>query len=509
MFILDMLGEIVNTVTPLKMAVMFGSVMLGIVFGVLPGLTATLAVALLSTVTFNFPQDVALISLIGCYVGAVYGGSQSAILIGIPGTAAAAATVRDGHQLAKQGRAGEAIANATLASGIGTIFGLVAMMLMMPVMVSVALQFTSVEFFLLAVFGVLICGSLTADDLPAKGWIAGIIGLLISTVGIESIQGYNRFTFGVPELMGGIEFVPVILGAFAIPQIVRGIRDLNSKNTETMKISRIWPDLKFISSCKGLIARSGLIGVGIGAVPGVGEDVAAWSSYDATRRVSKDSETFGKGNMRGVLAPEVAANSCIGGAIIPVLTLAVPGSPPAAMLLGAMWLHGLRPGPMLAIENPQVISQIGAFLFWAAIAMVVGGLIMARFTVLALRVPPALFLPMVAVVSVIGSYALGLNLFNVGLMFAFGAVAYVLEEMKYPVAPLVIGLILGNMADVGLRRALLTSKGDLMPFIERPVALIFMLLIAYSLFGGSKIVKRGFAAIGRLVFWKKTKHTES
>jgi putative tricarboxylic transport membrane protein len=499
MYLFDMLTEIVNTVTPIKMGVMFASVMMGVVFGVLPGLTATLAVALLSTVTFNFPQEIALISLIGSYVGAVYGGSQSAILIGIPGTAAAAATVRDGHLLAKQGRGGETIANATMACTIGTIFGLVVMMLMMPVMTRLALQFTSVEFFLLAVFGVLICGSLTADDLPAKGWIAGIIGLLISTVGIESIQGYSRFTFGSPELMGGIEFVPVILGAFAIPQIVRGIRDLRAGESPRLSVGKLWPDFRFISSCKALIARSGLIGVGVGAIPGVGEDVAAWSSYDAARRASREPETYGRGNMRGVLASEVAANSCIGGAIIPVLTLAVPGSPPAAMLLGAMWLHGLRPGPMLAIESPYVISQIAAFLFWGAIAMCICGLALARITVLALRVPAAIFLPMVAIVSVLGSYALGLNLFNVGLMFGFGVIAYIFEEMEYPVAPLVIGLILGNMADVGLRRALLTSHGDLLPFVERPIALIFVLLIAYSLFAKTAWMRRGLNALRRLL----------
>ncbi|GMG83145.1 tripartite tricarboxylate transporter permease [Paralimibaculum aggregatum] len=496
MYIFDMLHEIAGMLSPVPMLVMFASTALGIVFGVLPGLTATLAVALLSTITFRLSQETALIALIGAYVGAVYGASQSAILIGIPGTSAAAATVRDGHRLAKQGRGGEAIANATFASMIGTIFGLVVMMLVMPLMVRLALQFTSIEFFLLALFGVLICGSLTSEDMAAKGWIAGILGLLVSTVGIETIQGYNRFTFGVPELMGGIEFVPVILGAFAIPQIVRGLRDLDPQTAGRLEIGKLLPDFGFLRRCKALIARSGLIGVGIGSIPGVGEDIAAWASYDAAKRADDDPDSFGQGNMRGVIAPEVAANSCIGGAIIPVLTLAVPGSPPAAMLLGAMWLHGLRPGPMLASENPEIIAQIGAYLFWGAIAICVCGLILVRLTVLALRVPASIFLPMVAVVSVLGSYALGLNTFNVMLMFAFGAVAYLLEEMKYPVAPLVIGLILGNMADVGLRRALLTTQGDVLAFLERPVALVFLGLILLSLFGRAGWLK-GLIGAGR------------
>ncbi|MCK0209729.1 tripartite tricarboxylate transporter permease [Starkeya koreensis] len=495
MYFIEFLHQVVATVTPIKMGILFGGVMLGIIFGALPGLTATLAVALLSTVTFNLPTDVAIIALIGAYVGAVYGGCQSAILIGIPGTSAGAASVRDGHQLAKQGRAGETIANATLGSALGTIFGLTMMLLVMPLMVALALQFTSIEFFLLAVFGVLICGSLTSDDLPAKGWIAGILGLAISTVGIETIQGYSRFTFGVPELAGGIEFVPVILGAFAIPQIIRGLRDSDGRLERSTLLSKVWPDFKFLGKCKMLIARSGLIGVGVGAIPGVGEDVAAWSAYDATKRAAKDPETYGRGNMRGVVAPEVAANACIGGAIVPVLTLAVPGSPPAAMLLGAMWLHGLRPGPMLAIESPEVIPQIAAFLFWSAIAMAICGLAMARLSVLVLRLPPFIVLPMVAMISILGSYSLGLNVFNVYLMFGFGLLAFVLEEMEYPVAPLVIGLILGQMADIGLRRALLSAHGDVFSFFERPLALVFMALILYSLFGRSRIVRQAFGAV--------------
>jgi copper ion binding protein len=262
-------------------------------------------------------------------------------------------------------------------------------------------------------------------------------------------------------------------------------------------------EFKFLSRCKMLIARSGLIGVGVGAIPGVGEDVAAWSAYDVTKRTARDPETYGRGNMRGVVAPEVAANACIGGAIVPVLTLAVPGSPPAAMLLGAMWLHGLRPGPMLAIESPEVIPQIAAFLFWSAIAMAICGLAMARLSVLVLRLSPSIALPMVAMISILGSYSLGLNVFNVYLMFGFGLLAFVLEEMEYPVAPLVIGLILGQMADIGLRRALLSAHGDILAFFERPLALVFMALILYSLFGRSRLVRHAFGTIFGL-FRRKT-----
>lgn len=477
----DFIYEIWAIATPLNLAVMAMSVTLGIVFGALPGLTATLAVALLSTVTFTLPVSIAMIALVGAYVGAIYGPSHASILIGIPGSAAGAATALDGYQMARQGRAGEAISMATIGSVTGTILGLFALIALSPPLIELALQFTSVEFFLLALFGVLICGSLTSPDMPAKGWIAGLIGLLMAAVGLETIQGYPRFTFNVPELAGGIDLVPVILGGFAIPQILRVIRDLDRQSGEEMRVNSLWPRWRDLWRNKTGIARSGAIGVGIGVIPGVGEDIAAWAAYDAAKKFDADPDSFGKGNVTGVICPEVANNACIGGAIIPVLTLGIPGSPPAAMLLGAMNLHGVRPGPMLSFESPHFIPQIGAMLFWAALGIGVIGLAMARISVLVLRMPTAVLMPSVAFLAVLGSWALGLNLFNVYLMLGFGLLVYVLEEMGYPVAPLVIGVLLGTMADVSLRRALLGSGGSLLPFVTRPVALVLFFLILLSL----------------------------
>lgn len=473
--------EIYALATPINMAVLFGSVITGIIFGALPGLTATLAVALLSTVTFSLPVEVAMMSLIGAYVGAIYGPSHSSILMGIPGSAAGAATALDGYALAKQGRAGEAIATATVASVIGTVLGLFALIAISPVLVALALNFTSVEFFLLALFGVLICGSLTAPDMPVKGWIAGLFGLLASSIGIETIQGYQRFTFGIPELAGGIDIVPVILGGFAIPQIIRVLRDVHLGERLASSVGSLWPRWGLIARSKMCIARSGAIGVGIGVIPGVGEDIAAWSAYDAAKKADRDPESFGKGNVTGVIAPEVANNACIGGAIIPVLTLGVPGSPPAAMLLGALNLHGVRPGPMLSFEFPSFIPQMGAMLFWASIGILICGLTMVRLSVLVLRIPVAMLMPIIAFLAVLGSYALGLNIFNIYLMLGFGIVVYFLEEMGYPVAPLVIGVLLGGMADVSIRRALLGSLGSIEPFYTRPLALILIGLIILSL----------------------------
>jgi putative tricarboxylic transport membrane protein len=499
MYIETFLNEFIALATPMNMAIMAAAVVMGMLFGALPGLTATLAVALLSSVTFGMSTELAMVALIGAYVGAIYGPSHTSILLGIPGTAAGAATALDGHILAKQGHGGEAIASATVASVIGTIIGLIAMILLAPTLIDLALQFTSAEFFLLALFGVLICGSLTSPDMPAKGWIAGVLGLLVAAIGIETIQGYQRFTFGIPELAGGIDVVPVILGGFALPQVFRVLRNIDRQKSTVARISGLMPRWGTIWRSKFGIARSGVIGVGIGTIPGVGEDIAAWASYDVAKKFDKDPDSFGKGNIRGVICAETANNACIGGAIIPVLTLGVPGSPPAAMLLGALNLHGVRPGPMLAFEFPNFIPQMAAMLMWASIMILFLGLAMARISVLVLRMPAAVLMPSVAFLAVLGSYALGLNTFNIYLMFAFGIAVYLLEELGYPVAPLVIGVILGNMADTSLRRALLGSHGSLEPFYTRPVSLVLLALIILSLSLQSRWVRGGIgSAWGRI-----------
>ncbi len=476
MYLDEFVYQLVALLTFSNILTLFGSVLLGIVFGALPGLTATLGVALLTSVTFGMPTDIAMISLIGIYVGAIYGGSHPAILLNIPGTAAAAATAMEGYYLCRSGRAGEAIATATVTSFIGTVSGVLAMLVFIPLLSMLASNFTSVEYALLAFFGVMICGSLTSPDTPVKGWIAGLLGLLISSVGIDPIQGYYRFTFGIPELFEGIKVIPVILGGFAIPQIIATLRPKEYQPIPS-ELSHLKPNWRIVKNKLALTIRSGMMGVGVGSIPGVGEDVAAWMSYDTAKKLSKESDQYGKGTIEGVIASETANNACIGGALIPLLTLGVPGSPPAAMLLGAIFLHGVRPGPLLPIEFPDFIPKISAILALASLTMLVCGLVITKLTVRVLKMPVAILMPFVAFFSVIGSYALGLNTFSVYLMFGFGILAYWLTEMGYPIAPLVIGVILGPMADENLRRALLASDGSLWPFIDQPIARVLTILI--------------------------------
>jgi putative tricarboxylic transport membrane protein len=473
---------------PMNVAILFGSVLLGIIFGAMPGLTSTLGVALLTALTYGMDTATAMVCLLAIYVGGTYGGSYASILINIPGTAAAAATALDGYPLACKGEAGRAIGLTTTASAIGTSISMLFVVSISPIISYFALQFTSFEFFLLAFFGILISGTLTSPDLVIKGWISGFLGLFMACVGRDLLQFYPRFTFGFSELDSGVEVVPVLIGAFGIPQIIQVLKE-RFHIGETQKLQRILPEIGTVVRNIPAIIRSALIGVGIGAVPGIGEDIAGWVSYGTAKNTSKHPETFGKGELKGVLASETANNACVGGAQIPLLNLGIPGSPPAAMLLGALMLHGVTPGPMITFEHPTFISEVAAILLLSSLAMWVTGMLLAKQVVKVLRIPPQIFMPIIGMLCVIGSYSLGLNIFNLYLMLPVGIVCYFLTEMGYPIAPLVIGVILGPMADENLRRALMVSQGSFLPVFTRPVSLILFLIIVWTVFSQFQFYK--------------------
>ncbi len=466
--------------SPSNIILLIGASFAGIIFGALPGLTATLGVALLTTLTYGMDVNTALIALLGLYVGAIYGGSYPAILINIPGTAAAAATSLDGYPLALKGQGGRALGLTTTASLIGTLMGILVLVIAAPWVAKMALQFTSFEFFLLALFGILISGTLTSPDLVIKGWIAGLLGLAVSTIGRDPLQFFPRFTFDMPNLDQGLEVVPVLIGAFGIPQVIRALRNKESLGA-MQDFGRILPEWSTLFRNRKNISRSSMIGIGIGAVPGIGEDIAGWVSYGAAKNTSSHPETFGTGEPEGIIASETANNACIGGALIPLLTLGIPGSPPAAMLLGALMLHGITPGPMIVVEDPDFLIEVTAILVLCSIAMWVNGMFLAKQVVKVLSIPAPIFLPVVTLMCILGSYALGLNIFNLYMMVLVGLIAYFLGEMQYPISPLVIGVILGPMADENLRRALMVSEGSLMPFLERPVSILLLLVIVLVL----------------------------
>ncbi|MEO8411156.1 MAG: tripartite tricarboxylate transporter permease, partial [Propionivibrio sp.] len=403
----------------------FVAVQLGIIFGMLPGLTATVGVAILTALTFKWDPGNAILVLVGIYVGAIYGGSRTAILLNIPGTPASAATCLDGFPLSQTGKAAEALGLATTSSFLGSMVGLVALAFLTPLLADTALKFKSYEIFWLGVFGVAICGNLTAATDPLKGWISGILGILLSFVGMEAIQGYGRFTFGVSELMAGFSIIPVLVGTYALVEILCNLADLETPAMVT-QIGRVLPRIKDVARNWVNIVRSGLIGVFIGIIPGVGENIGSYVAYDFAKRASKTPEEFGKGSIEGLIASETANNAVVGGALVPVLALAIPGSPPAAVLLAALFLHDVRPGPLLMIEQPMYIYTFSAMFGLATIAMFVLGIGIVKPLLRILRVKRTILMPIVFVLCMVGTYAISGRMFDIQVMIAF------LSSMKSP-----------------------------------------------------------------------------
>ena len=461
--------------SPTILALAFGSSLLGIVIGALPGLTATMGVALMTTLTLGMEPSTALLILICTYVGAIYGGSRSAILLNIPGTPASAASCLDGYALAKQGLAGKAMGIATSGSVIGTWIGMLFLALLTPVLGEFALDFGSYEFFWLAMFGVVISGNLTGED-PLKGWISGFLGLLLAMVGQESIHAFPRFTYDVPDLIGGFGLIPALVGAFGFAEVLSAMRDRPLAFTVSA-VDSILPRIADIVRYWRTIIRSGVIGTFIGVVPGVGEDVAAWTSYAAAKRASKEREEFGKGSVEGLMAAETGDNACVPGSVIPVLTLAVPGSAPAAVLLAAMLIHGVRPGPTIMLENPTFVYEVVAMMLLASLGILFFGLLLSRPLAAILTVPRLYVMPVVFVLCTVGSFAIASRVYDIWVMLGFGILGYILRRQNYPLAPLVLGLVLGDLLDKSFRRGLVLSDGSLVPFLTRPISMILWLLI--------------------------------
>lgn len=476
------LEALLTVLTPINLFTLVLSTAAGLMMGVLPGLSATMAIALLTGLTYNFSHEAALIALLGVYVGAVSGGCQSAILLNIPGTPASAATALDGFPLARQGKGGLAIFVATTASCLGTLISVVFVLTLTPLLTSISLMFTSWEFFLLSIFGILICGAITGQGKAIKGWISGIIGLMVAQVGYDRINMFPRFSFDNVNMMGGLQLIPIMIGLFGFPEIVRAFKI--EKNKQILNLSKFHMKDGFKIIKKNLLAiiRSACIGVGVGVIPGVGEDVGGWLSYWATKTFTKNPDpAFGEGNVKGIASAETGNNACIGGAIIPVLSLAVPGSAPAAVLLAALLMHGYRPGPLLLRDFPDVVYKIGVYLIFASIAMWLLAQLMSKVTVKILRLNKYILMPIIFCLCVVGSYLINFNLFDIKTMFVFGLVGLLLTWADVPLAPFLLGVILGPMCDENLRRGLDLSGGSFAPMFQRPICIFFFVIICFMI----------------------------
>ena len=475
---------------PWQIAYALGATLAGIVIGLLPGLSATLGVALFTTLTIKMAPTDAILVLVCVYVGAIYGGSRTAILLNIPGTAANAAACLDGHALARQGKAGRAMGIATTGSVAGSLFGVVCLAMFTPLLAEAALKFGAFEFFWLGMVGVMMSGSLTGSN-PVKGWLMGLLGLFVATIGLDPIHAQPRFTFGQNAMSGGIGLIPALVGAFGFAEILTVMNDRRGKPLPDSSDS-VLPKIADLLRHWRTIIRSGLIGVFIGILPGVGEDMAAWSSYAAAKRASKEREQFGQGSIDGLIAAETGDNAAIPGALIPALALGIPGSAPAAVLMAAMIIHGAQPGPMLMINQPQFIYDVVGITLVATLAMLLFGLILVRPILWVLRVPRDIIMPIVFVLCVLGSYSITQRLFDVWTMLVVGIVCFALRRRGFPVAPFVLGLVLGDIVDKSLRRGLVLSDGSLLPFFTRPISAVLALLVLVMLVAQVPALRRLF-----------------
>jgi putative tricarboxylic transport membrane protein len=464
---------------PMTLMYGLGGAFVGIVMGILPGLSATLAIALLTTLTIKLQANDAILVLICSYVGALYGGSRTAILLNIPGTAANAASCADGYALAMQGQAGRAIGIATSGAFVSTLIGVVCLALFTPLLAEVALQFGAFEFFWLALFGVTLSGSIVGGD-PLKGWLIGLLGLFLAQVGQETLYAYNRFTFGWDELAGGVALIPALVGAFGLAEVLTTLADPVERKIADVRDS-VLPRWKEIIQYRWTVFRSGIIGVFTGLLPGVGEDAGAWMSYAAAKAASKEPEQFGKGSIDGLMAAETGDMSSIPGHIIPCLALGIPGSAPSAVLMAAMIIHGVQPGPMLMIQNPHFVYEVVAMTTLASLAILLFGLFGVRPLLHVLRVPRGILMPIVFLLCTVGAFATASRLFDIYVMLAIGIGAFFLRRRGYEMAPLVLGLVLGHLLDKSLRRGLVLSDGSILPFFTRPIAMGFAVVTIFTI----------------------------
>jgi putative tricarboxylic transport membrane protein len=463
----------------------------GIIIGAIPGLTSSMGIILLLPMVYKMPPEMSLLVMAGLYCGGMYGGSISAVLINTPGAPAASATVLDGFPLTQKGQAGKALSTALIGSFFGGLFSTFCLALIAPQLAKVALKFQAAEYFSLSIFGLTIMAGSSTKNI-VKGLISGFFGLLISTVGIDTIVGIERFTFGNPYVMGGFAMLPVLIGIFALSQFFEDSEGKKAGEFEIVKqdLSNFMLTSKELRRIFPAMLIGAIVGTVIGIIPGTGGAIACFLAYDIVRNISKKKDQFGTGMLEGIAAPEAANNGTTGGALIPMLTLGIPGDVTTAIMLGGLLLIGVRPGPMLFVERPQVVYSLLAGMFVIQFMMLGLGLGAAKISPKVLDIPPMLLMPIVAVFCVVGAYTLGNSLYDVLVAFAFGIIGYFMRKRGYPGAPMVLGVILGPMAEENLNRALIVSRNDWGVLMKRPISATFLVIsvltIAWSFYSAKK-----------------------
>jgi len=453
-------------------AILFVVVVMGLIFGALPGLNATMAVAILLPVTFLFDQSTGLALLIAAYISGVSGGLVSATLLRIPGTPSSIATTFDAYPLAQKGEAVKALGTGMLASFLGGLFSLGVLVFFAPTVAGIAISFGPHEYASLAALALAMVGVMSGDNMT-RGLLAVMLGMALSFVGFAPIDGTARFVFGQSELSAGIGMLPFMVGLFALPQLVREIVQLPVVKKLDVQLSGIGVTLAEIRGNVINLLRSALIGTGIGVLPGIGGAASNLIAYAVARKTSAQEDTFGKGNVAGIWASEGANNASIGGALLPLLALGIPGDGVTAMLIGGFEIHGLQPGPMLFRTTPDVIYAIyAAFLVTAVLVLILQFSTLRLFPRI-LLIPRYYLVPVLVVLTAVGAYAADFRFFDLWVMLGVGVLGFYLERLQFPLAPVVLGFVMGPLLEENLRRALLLAEGDVTSFLVRPYSAVF------------------------------------
>jgi len=458
--------------------IIIAGVVVGIIVGAMPGLSPSTGVALLVPFSYTMSPALAVILLVSIYISSNYGGSITAVLINTPGTPAAAATAIDGFPLTLKGQAGKGLGMSLIASTVGGVFGTIILIAFAVPLARLAIGFHPADYFALAIFGLTTVGSLGGGNV-AKAMVAVLVGLLINTVGLDPISGVSRFTFGADALYDGFSLIPALIGLFALSVVFTAFEKGKLKKRQVSTAGGKFPTWAETWKTKFTIARSSVLGTIIGIFPGAGATIASFISYNLAQRTSKTPDEFGKGAIDGIAASEAANSSSVGGALIPLLALGIPGSATDAVLIGALQLHDITPGPLLFESNPEIVYGIFASLIVANVAMLALGLFGVRYFAKVVEVPPAVLYPMILAISLIGSFAVRSSFFDVGACFAFGVIGWIFKRYGYPVAPIVLGIVLGGLLEANFRRAVMMDGP--MVFFTQPLSAV-MLTIAAALF---------------------------
>ena len=451
-------------------------VFMGIVFGCIPGLTATLGVILMIPVSYSMTPIQGLTLLVSIYVGGISGGLITAILINIPGTPSSLVTCWDGNPMAKKGRPDLALSIGVFASLIGGIVSAILLMTVAPALSKVTLAFDSWEYFTLSFLGLSVVVSLTGKD-TLKGIIAAIIGLVLGTVGTDSVTGLTRLTFGTWQLQGGIASTALMMALFAVREIFIQSKDLGQKRTK-LQVKRLSfkPPFKELKGCWPTMAMGSLIGTFIGFLPGVGQGTAAFLTYNQSKSMSKHPEKFGTGCPEGIVASESSNNAVNGGALIPLLTLGIPGDMTTAALIGGLMIHGLQPGPTLFQSQPDLVGTVMIVYLFTNIVMYIMDLGLMHAFIKAVDVPQSFLFPTILLACILGVFSLNNRTFDLWIMVIFGIVGYFFTYCDFPMPPMILGFILGGTVEKFFRTAMISSRGDFTVIFTRPIALVFFIL---------------------------------